>query len=277
MTTTDISTPLVPASGPAGRGTRLSWTVGDSIVLIGRSMRHTFRQPDSLLMGVALPVLLLLLFTYVFGGALEAGITQSDYIDYVVPGVILLTAGFSAGQTAAGITNDMTTGVIDRFRSLPINNWIVVLGHVVASMVRNLFSTALVIVVALLMGFSPTGSLLEWVGAVGIIALFILMMTFVAVMFGLLAKSVDAAFGFSFFIIFLPYVSSAFVPPETMPSALHGFAEHQPMTPIIETVRGLLMGTPIGNSGWLALLWCVGILAVVVPISGRLFRRRTTS
>ncbi|NDL56058.1 ABC transporter permease [Phytoactinopolyspora sp. XMNu-373] len=255
----------------------MGWSVGDSIVLIGRSMRHSLRAPDSLLIGVALPVLLLLLFTYVFGGAIEAGIAHSDYIDYVVPGVILLTAGFAAGQTAAGITNDMTTGVIDRFRSLPINNWIVVLGHVVASMVRNLVSTTLVIVVALLMGFSPTASLLEWLGAIGMIILFILMMTFVAVMFGLLAKSVDAAFGFSFFIVFLPYVSSAFVPTETMPSVLHGFAEHQPLTPIIETVRGLLMGMPIGDSAWQGVLWCVAILAVVIPISGRLFRRRTAS
>ncbi|WP_129669605.1 ABC transporter permease [Phytoactinopolyspora endophytica] len=268
--------------GPHGgeRPTRRSgfvWNLADAWVLIGRSMRHTVRNGDALFMGVFLPVMLLLLFVYVFGGALEEGIAQFDYVNYVVPGVILLTAGFSAATTAVSVTTDMTTGVMDRFRSLPITNWIVVFGHVVASLVRNLFSTALVVGVALIIGFRPTGNVLDWVAAVGVISLFILMMTWLSVMFGLIAKTPDAASGFTFFILFLPYMSSAFVPVETMPAVLRGFAEHQPITPIIETVRGLLMGTPIGDSGWLAVAWSVGVLIIVAPISARLFRSRTAS
>ncbi|NEE01376.1 ABC transporter permease [Phytoactinopolyspora halotolerans] len=277
MTTTTYAEPTRrhqrhPAPRPS-----LAWNIADAWVLIGRSLRHTVRNGDALFMGVFLPMMLLLLFVYVFGGALEAGIAQSDYVDYVVPGVILLTAGFSAATTAVSVTTDMTTGVMDRFRSLPITNWIVVLGHVVASLARNLFSTALVVGVALLIGFRPSASFLDWVAAVGVISLFILMMTWVSVMFGLIAKSADAASGFTFFILFLPYMSSAFVPVETMPAALRGFSEHQPITPIIETVRGLLMGTPIGDSAWQAVVWTVGILVIVIPVSARLFRRRTTS
>ncbi|WP_166350434.1 ABC transporter permease [Phytoactinopolyspora limicola] len=252
---------------------RLRWAVSDALVLVGRGMRHTIRNLDALFMSVFLPIMLLVLFVYVFGGAIEVG---TEYINYVVPGIILLCAGFGAAVTAVNVTNDMATGVIDRFRTLPIANWIVVFGHVVASMARNLFATGLVISLALVMGFRPTGSVLDWLGAVGVIALFILTMTWVSVMFGLIAKSPDAASGFTFFILFLPYVSSAFVPTDTMPSVLHGFAEHQPITPIIETVRGLLMGTPIGNNAWLAVAWCVGILVIVVPVSGQLFRRRTS-
>ncbi|AYY13279.1 ABC transporter permease [Actinobacteria bacterium YIM 96077] len=271
-----------PENARAGSrpGTGARWLASDALVLITRGLRHTLRSPDSMITSVALPIMLMLMFVYVFGGAIEGGIEHVApvaYVDYVVPGVILLTAGFGAAITAINVTNDMSTGVIDRFRSLPIGNWIVVLGHVVASLARNLFATALVVGVALLIGFRPTASVLEWAAAIGAITLFVLMMTWVSVLFGLIAKTPDGASGFTFFVLFLPYVSSAFVPPETMPSVLHGFAEHQPVTPIIETVRGLLTGTPIGNSAWLAIAWCVGILVLVMPISGRLFRRRTTS
>lgn len=259
---------------PAPQPRRLSWMVSDSAVMVERGLRHTLRNGDALFMSVFLPIMLLLLFVYVFGGAIELG---TDYINYVVPGIILLSAGFGAATTAVGVTNDMTTGVIDRFRSLPIATWTVVLGHVIASMARNLFATGLVLGIAVAIGFRPSGSVLDWVGAIAMVSLFILTMTWVSVMFGLIAKTPDAASGFTFFILFLPYVSSAFVPPDTMPAALHGFAEHQPITPIIETVRGLLMGTPIGNSWWIALIWCAGILLVVMPVASRLFRRHTTT
>jgi ABC-2 type transport system permease protein len=252
----------------------LGWTLSDAQVMIGRAMRHTLRNGDALFMSVFLPIMLLLLFVYVFGGAIEVG---TDYINYVVPGIILLCAGFGAATTAVGVTNDMTTGIIDRFSSLPIATWTVVLGHVVASMARNLFATGLVLGIAVAVGFRPNASAVEWVAALGVVSLFILVMTWVSVMFGLIAKTPDAASGFTFFILFLPYVSSAFVPTDTMPAVLHGFAEHQPITPIIETVRGLLMGAPIGNSAWIAIVWCAAILLVVAPISGRLFRRRTTT
>lgn len=250
----------------------LRWTISDAVVLIGRSLRHTVRNVDGLVMSAILPVVMLLLFVYVFGGAIEVG---TDYINYVVPGIILLTASFGSAITATTVTADMTEGIIDRFRSMPIYSSVAVLGHVVASMVRNLFVTALVFGVALALGFRPSAGVVQWLGVVGILSLFVLAVTWVAVVIGLLARSVDAASGFTFSVIFLPYVSSAFVPTETMPSVLHGFAEHQPVTPIIETARGLLLGTPIGNRAWIGIAWCVGILLVAVPVSAALFRRRT--
>lgn len=275
MTTTQLDTRpdrsapgTLPAAGPR-------WHAADALVLVARGVQHTLRSPDSLVTTVALPILLMLMFVYVFGGALEAGLDHGAYVDYVVPGVILLTAGFGAAITAVAVTIDMSTGVIDRFRSLPIANWTVVLGHVMTSLLRNLVATSLVIAVALAIGFRPSASVLEWIAAAGLVVLFILTMTWVSVLFGLIAKTPDGASGFTFAVLFLPYVSSAFVPPETMPAVLHGFAEHQPVTPIIETVRGLLMDTPIGASGGLAVAWCVGVLAVVTPLSGYLFRRRT--
>lgn len=243
-------------------------------VMIQRSLRHIYRGLDGLLMSFILPVVMLLMFVYVFGGALDVG---TEYINYVVPGIILLTAGWGGASTATTVTVDMTEGIIDRFRSLPIPDWSPVVGHVTASVVRNLFVTTLVFGVAFLMGFRPLAGFVDWLGVIGILSLFVLAITWVSVIFGLLAHSVDAASGFAFIVIFLPYVSSAFVPTETLPTWLRGFAEHQPVTPIIETTRALLMGTPVGNFGVLAVTWCVGILAVAIPVSVWVFKRRTTS
>jgi ABC-2 type transport system permease protein len=250
----------------------VSWAVADSVTMIQRSLRHSLRNQDALLMAVALPILLMLMFVYVFGGAIDTG---TEYVNYVVPGIILLCTGYGAASTAVAVAQDMAEGVMDRFRSLPIHSSAVLTGHVVASLVRNAFSTALVIGVAVLTGFRPTAGPLRWLGAVAVLLLFVLAMSWLSVALGLLARSVEGASGFTFFVLFLPYLSSAFVPTDTMPAVLRVAAEHQPVTPIIETVRGLLFGTPIGSSGWLAVAWCGGMLAVSYAASAVLFRRRT--
>jgi ABC-2 type transport system permease protein len=252
--------------------TSLAWGVRDSLTLIGRSLRHIPRQLDSLLLAVILPVVLLLLFVYVFGGAMNVG---TQYVDYVVPGIILLCAGFGAGMTAVSVATDMTTGVIDRFRTLPILSSAVLTGHVVSSLVRNAISTALVLGVAFLAGFRSTATPVEWVAAIGVLALFVVAISWFAVCLGLLARTPEAASGYTFGFAFLPYVSSAFVPPETMPTVLRGFAEYQPITPVIETTRGLLTGTGIGASLWLSLAWFGGLTLVCALWAAWLFRRRT--
>lgn len=248
------------------------WAISDSVTMMGRSLRHLARSFDSILLSVILPVMMLLMFVYVFGGAISTG---TAYINYVVPGIILLCAGYGASQTALSVTNDLVRGIIDRFRSLPITASSVLTGHVTASVARISISTAIVVGLAVAIGFRPHANVLEWLGALALVILFVLAIAWLSVVFGLLAKTVEGAGGFSFFVLFLPYVSSAFVPTHTMPKALHFFAEHQPVTPIIETIRGLLLGTPIGNSGWLAVAWCSAILLLSYTLVRFLFRRRT--
>lgn len=251
---------------------RLYWGISDSLVLIWRSLRHTTRNIDNLLLSVALPVMVLLLFVYVFGGAID---TRAAYVNYVVPGIILLCTGYGAAGTAVSVANDMATGVIDRFRALPILHSAVLTGHVVASLARNLLATTLVIGVALAAGFRPTAGVTQWLAAVGVLLLFILAMSWASVALGLLARGVEAASGFTFFVLFLPYLSSAFVPTDTMPEALRVIAANQPVTPVIETLRGLLLGGPIGGHGWLAVAWFGGLLIAGYAASAYLFRRRT--
>jgi ABC-2 type transport system permease protein len=245
---------------------------GDLLIMVRRSARLSMRNVDALMTSLALPIMLMLLFVYLFGGAIDTG---TAYVTYVVPGVIVLCASFGASLTAVAVTNDMTNGIMDRFRSLDVRGTAVLGGHVAASIGRNLVSTALVLAVAFLIGFRPSASFVDWLGAIGILLVAILALSWASAVVGLLAKSPEAAGGFSFFVMFLPYPSSAFVPVETMPSWIHGFAEHQPFTPIIESLRGFLLGTPVGNSAWVALAWCGGILAVSVAATGYLFKRRT--
>ncbi len=260
-----IDVPPIVVRGP------LRAAVANSLTLSGRSLRQLSRKVDALLTSIILPVVILLMFVFVFGGAIDTG---GEYINYVIPGIILLCAGFGSAMTATTVNADMTGGMVDRLRTMPIASGAVVVGHVVASLARNLVSTAIVIGIAVAIGFRPTGGALDWLAAIGLIALFVLAISALAAMIGLVAPSPEAADGFGFAILFLPYVSSAFVPTDTMPTFLQGFAEHQPVTPVIETLRGLLMGTPIGSSAWLAIAWCVGILVAAVTASAFLFRRR---
>jgi ABC-2 type transport system permease protein len=238
---------------------------------IGRSLRHSVRDTEAMIMAVMLPTMLMLMFTFIFGKAIDP---SGGYVDYVVPGIILLCAGFGSASTAISVSRDMTTGIIDRFRTMPLRSGAVLTGHVVASLARNLLATAVVIGVALLVGFRPDATLLEWIGAFGIVALYILTITYLFAAIGLAAASSEAASGYGFILLFLPYLSSAFVPVATMPEWLQWIAEHQPITPVIETIRSLLMGTPMGDSAWLAVTWCTAILAVAVAWGAWLFRRK---
>ncbi|WGW11093.1 ABC transporter permease [Saxibacter everestensis] len=244
-----------------------------NLVFIGRSLRHTLRNVDALIMAIALPVLLMLMFVFIFGGAMETG---GDYVDYVVPGIILLCAGYGSAQTAVDVAEDMTNGIVDRFRTMPIQSYAVLTGHVVASLARNLVATAIVVIVAFLLGFNTTAGPAEWCAAIGVIALYILAITWLYSAIGLAAKSTAAASGYGFILMFLPYLSSAFVPVDSMPSWLQWIAENQPITPVIETIRGLLTGTDIGNSAWWALGWCLLIILIAVGWGAWLFRRRTS-
>jgi ABC-2 type transport system permease protein len=248
------------------------WAVDNSFTLIGRSLRISLRNTEALLMAIALPVLLMLIFVYIFGGAINTG---TEYINYVVPGIVILCAGFGSSTTAVSVAYDMVNGIIDRFRSLPIVSSAVLTGHVVASVVRNVVAMVLVIGVALLLGWRPSAGPLGWLAAVGVLVLFMTAISWLAAALGLLFKSVDAAGGATFAVTFLPYISSAFVPVETMPSWLRPVAEHQPITPAVETVRGLLMGTPIGSSWWQALAWFGGMTVAAFLSATVLFKRRT--
>jgi ABC-2 type transport system permease protein len=246
--------------------------MSDSLTMAGRSLRLTMRTPDALLTSLLLPIMLMLLFVYLFGGAIQTG---TEYVTYVVPGVLLLCAGFGASMTAVSVSQDMTGGIVDRFRSLDVAGTAVLAGHVAASVARNLASTVLVFGIAFLIGFRPSAEPLDWLAAAGVLLAFMLAISWLSAAIGLLARSPEAAGGFTFFMAFLPYPSSAFVPIDTMPSWLHGFANNQPVTPVIETLRGLLLDTPVGTSPWLALAWCGGILVASVALAGVLFRRRT--
>lgn len=241
-------------------------------VFVGRSIRHSLRDVEALTMAIVLPVMLMLLFTFVFGGALDRA---GGYVQYVVPGIILLCAGFGASSTAVDVARDMSDGIVDRFRTMPLRARGVVTGHVVASLLRNLFATGVVIAVALLVGFRPTANPFQWMGALGIVALFILAITWLYAAIGLAAKSPTAASGYGFALLFLPYLSSAFVPTDTMPAWLQWVAENQPITPIIETIRAFLFGHAPGTDLWWALAWSALITAAAYAWAAWLFRRPT--
>jgi ABC-2 type transport system permease protein len=245
--------------------------VSDALTMSGRCLRLTRRNPEALLTSLLLPVMLMLLFVELFGGAIDTG---TRYVTYVVPGVLLLCAGYGASLTSVSVADDMTGGIVDRFRSLDVGGGSVLAGHVTASVVRNAASTVLVLGVGVLIGFRPHADALEWIAAAGVLALFVLALSWFAAVIGLLARSAEGANGFTFFVMFLPYPSSAFVPVHTMPGWIQGFAAHQPVTPVVETLRSLLLGTPAGSSPWQALAWCTAILVVSVALAGVLFRRR---
>jgi ABC-2 type transport system permease protein len=244
----------------------------DAITMARRSVRLSLRQIDAMITALALPVMLMVVFVELFGGAIETG---TDYVRYVVPGVLILCAGFGAGTTAVSVSADMTGGMVERLRSLDVSGVAVLAGHVAASVVRNVASTALVIAVAFGLGFDADAGVLDWLAALGLLLGFMVAVAWLSAAIGLLARSPEAANGFTFVVMFIPYASSAFVPVDTMPSWLQGFAAHQPITPLADALRALLLGTPVGSSAWTALAWCAGILAVAVAASGVLFARRS--
>lgn len=249
--------------------------LSDSAVMVGRCLRRSLRDPEAFFTALVLPVILLLLFVYVFGGAIAHG---GAYVDYVVPGLIVLCAGFGAGTTAVAVATDMSTGIVERFRSLPIAPPTMLLGQVTASLVRNLVATAIVIAAGLAVGWRPDASLVDWLGAAAMIVLVIFALSWLAAAVGLLARGPEAASSLMLLLMFLPYASTAFVRADTMPAALRAFASHQPFTPIIETMRGLWMGhtdngVSTGHEALLALAWTLGVLvAGMMLASWRLAR-----
>ncbi|MEV4169029.1 ABC transporter permease [Nonomuraea sp. NPDC049709] len=250
---------------------------GDLRRLVVRDLRRELRVLDGLIVNTALPVMIMVLFVYVFGGAITTGSSGLDYIDFVVPAVLLMSGGYGAALTAVTISDDMTGGMIDRFRTLPISGWVVPAGHVVASVIRNVASSAIALAAALLLGFRPDATLTDWALVLALVIGYVLAMSALAAVWGLLVRSSQAAGAFSFFVLFLPYVSDGIVPAETMPGVLRAFATHQPLTPIIETMRGLLLDLPMGSSGAVATAWLAGTVVLALPVAALLFRRRTAS
>lgn len=244
----------------------------DSATLVRRSLRLTLRNVDGVITSLALPVILMLVFVGLFGGAVETG---GRYVDYVVPGVLLVCAGFGAGTTAVSVANDLSTGTIDRFRSMGVRASTLVGGHVGASVGRNVVSTAIVIGVAFALGFRSHADAGQWIAAMAVLTLFVLALSWCCAALGVLARSAEAANGFTFLIGFLPYVSSAIVPIETMPSWLQPVARNQPLTPVIESLRALLAGGSPGDQPWRAAAWSVALIMAAVALTGVLYRRRT--
>src|SRR5487761_1724508 len=232
----------------------------DTSVLLGRSLRHITRSPDTIITTAVMPIAFMLLFVYVFGGAIRHG--SGSYVTYLLPGILLITIASGIAYTAYRLFLDLQSGIFERFQSMPIARSSVLWAHVLTSLVANLTSLVVVVLVALLMGFRSGAGVLAWLAVAGILILFTLALTWVAVIPGLTAKSADGASAFAYPLIFLPFISSAFVPTKTMPGPVRAFAEHQPVTAIVNTIRDLFTGQPIGNDIWIAMAWCIGILIV---------------
>jgi ABC-2 type transport system permease protein len=243
----------------------------DTAVLFGRSMRHILRSPDTIITVLITPLALMLLFVYVFGGAIRAG--TSHYVNYLLPGILLIAIASGIAYTALRLFTDRQQGLFARFHSMPVARSSVLWAHVLTSLVSNAISVVVIILVALIMGFRSSAGVLEWIEVAGILVLFTLALTWLAVIPGLTAKSVDGASAFSYPLIFLPFISSAFVPTATMPAVVRVFAENQPVTSIVDTVRSLLNSQPIGNQIWIALAWCVGITVVAYFFAMRAYKR----
>jgi len=253
-----------------------SHAASDTAALTGRSLRHILRSPDTIITTAIMPVGLMLLFVFVFGGAIDtgSGVGAGGYIDYLLPGILLITIASGISYTAYRLFLDMQGGIVERFQSMPIARSSVLWAHVLTSLVANLVSLVLVVGVALLMGFRSGAGALTWLAVAGVLVLFILALTWIAVIPGLTAKTVDGASAFSYPLIFLPFLSSAFVPTDSMPGPVRWFAENQPVTSIVNSIRALLAQQPVGAELWIALAWCLGILVVAALAATAIYRRK---
>jgi ABC-2 type transport system permease protein len=246
--------------------------VGDTAVLTGRSLRHITRSPDTIITTAIMPIAIMLLFVYVFGGAISAG--SDSYVSYLLPGILLITIASGVSYTAFRLFLDLQSGIFERFQSLPIARPSVLWAHVLTSLSANLVSLVVVVGVAVVMGFRSGAGALAWLAVAGILVLFTLALTWLAVLPGLTAKTADGASAFAYPLIFLPFISSAFVPTETMPGPVRAFAEHQPVTAIVNTIRDLFTHQPVGTDIWIALAWCVGLLIVAYTLAMTTYHRR---
>lgn len=244
----------------------------DMGVMLGRSMRHILRSMDTIITVTIMPIVFMLLFVYVFGGAIQTG--TDNYVNYLLPGILLIAIATGISYTAYRLFIDMQRGILERFHSMPIARSTVLWGHVLTSLVSNAISVIIIILVAVIIGFRSSAGILSWLSVACILSLFTLALTWIAVIAGLSAKSVDGASAFSYPIIFLPFISSAFVPTESMPGPVRIFAENQPVTSIVETIRALLSNQPAGNDIWIALAWCVGIMIVAYIFAMRVYKKR---
>ena len=248
--------------------------IGDTTVLTGRSLRHITRSVDTIITTTIMPIAFMLLFVFVFGGAIESG--SASYVDYLLPGILLITVASGVSYTAFRLFLDMQSGVFERFQSLPIARSSVLWAHVLTSLVANLLSVVVVVLVALLMGFRSGAGVLAWLAVAGILVVFTLALTWLAVIPGLSAKTADGASAFSYPLIFLPFISSAFVPTATMPGPVRVFAEYQPVTSIVDAIRDLFTEQPVGADIWVALAWCVGILVIAYVVAMAVYRRKVS-
>lgn len=250
----------------------MSTLVNDTVVLTGRSTRHVVRSMDTIITTAVTPVAIMLLFVYVLGGAIDVG--SESYVTYLLPGILLITIASGVGYTAVRLFTDLQGGIFERFLSLPVARPSVLWAHVLTSLGANAVSVVIVMGVALVMGFRSGAGFAAWLAIAGLLGLFTLGLTWLAVGAGLMARSVDGAAAFSYPLIFLPFVSSAFVPTDTMPAPVAAFAEHQPVTPVVATIRALIEQQPLGADAWVALAWCVGILVVAYALAMRRYRKR---
>jgi len=245
---------------------------GDTAVLTGRSLRHILRSPDTIITTTIMPIAFMLLFVYVFGGAINSG--SDSYVNYLLPGILLITIASSISYTAFRLFMDMQGGIFERFQSLPIARSSVLWAHVLTSLVASLISVVVVVLASLLMGFRSGAGVLAWLAVAGVLILFTLALTWLAVIAGLTAKTVDGASAFSYPLIFLPFISSAFVLTQTMPGPVRAFAENQPVTPIVDAIRDLYTQQPVSTDIWVALAWCLGILIVAYALAMATYRRK---
>ncbi len=246
--------------------------VGDTALLTGRSLRHITRSLDTIITTTIMPIAFLLLFVFVFGGAIETG--SDSYIDYLLPGILIITVASGVSYTAFRLFLDLSSGIFERFHSMPIARSAVLWAHVLTSLAAIALSVLVVVVTAVVFGFRSGAGISAWLAVAGILALFTLALTWLAVIPGLSAKSADGASAFSYPLILLPFVSSAFVPTDTMPGPVRAFAENQPVTAIVDALRNLLAGQPVGTDIWVALGWCVGLLVVAYAFAMLAYRRR---
>lgn len=245
--------------------------ISDLHVMFDRSMRHIFRSMDTILTVSITPIAMMLLFVYVFGGAIQTG--TEKYINYILPGIMLMTIGSGIAYVSYRLFLDKQRGIFERFHSMPIERSTVLWGHVLTSIISNGISVVVVILVALIMGFRSSAGILAWIGVFGILGIFTLALTWIAVIAGLAAKTPDGAGAFAYPIIFLPFISSAFVPTDTMPSVVRIFAEKQPVTPIIEAIRNLLTQHPVGQDIWIALIWCIGLSIIAFLVAKKIYNK----
>lgn len=246
--------------------------LGDLGVMVGRSMRHIVRSMDTIITVTIMPIGFMLLFVYVFGGAIRSG--SDNYVNYLLPGILLIAIASGISYTAYRLFIDMQQGVLQRFHSMPISQSTILWGHVLTSLVSNGISVLVIVLVSLLIGFRSSAGILPWLGVLGILTLFTLALTWIAVVAGLSAKTVDGAAAFSYPIVFLPFVSSAFVPTQSMPPVVRAFAENQPVTSIVDAIRALLSGQPVGNDIWVAMAWCIGTLLAAYGLAMVVNRRK---